>query len=43
VAPFFIHALSAWMLHFVTEALSHGIPREEMVGYMEECVLFFFN
>ncbi|MDY0096511.1 MAG: TetR/AcrR family transcriptional regulator [Candidatus Vecturithrix sp.] len=42
VSPFFIHALSAWMLHFVTEVISHGIPRDEMLGYMEECVLFYY-
>jgi AcrR family transcriptional regulator len=42
VSPFFIHALSAWMLHFVTEVISHEIPKDEMMGYMEECVLFYY-
>ncbi len=42
VSPFFIHALSAWMLHFVTEVIAHEIPKQEMMGYMEECVRFYY-
>ena len=42
VSPFFVHTLSAWMLHVITEIVSHGISRDEMMGYMEECVRFYY-
>ena len=42
ISPFFVHTLSAWMLHFVTEVVSHSIPKDEMMGYMEECVRFYY-
>jgi hypothetical protein len=36
----FYPCLKRMDVHFVTEVISHGIPRDEMLGYMEELSCF---
>lgn len=42
VSPFFIHTLTSSTLNFIIELVSHDIPRDKMMVYMEQTSKFYY-
>jgi len=43
ISPFFIHTVSSAYRNILVEFLSHDIPHDEIVKYMDEMIKYSYN